>query len=247
MTKELLNKPLLACIEASGLTREELARRCEVNAKSIWMWTHRGQIPHMRTQLLAAAALGVNRTYLWPETSKQATIASDADFVARYENRGLVPADLWSSPARQAREQISVAAYASLLWCQTSPGLLDNLKERADHGVAIRIALGDPDSDAVARRGQEEGIDMGARIRNTFKFIEPIVDHPGIEVRQHDTTLYNSYYIADSVMLVNSHSLGVQACNAPVLHFQRVTTGHSFDFYQGNFEYIWGQAKPHAG
>jgi transcriptional regulator with XRE-family HTH domain len=244
MAKELLNKPLLASIEASGLTREELARRCEVNAKSIWMWTHRGQIPHMRTQLVAAEALGVNRTFLWPETFRQAAITSAAEEVANYVNRGQVPADLWTGLARRATERICVAVYAGLLWFESSPGLLDVLKDRADNGVKVNIALGDPDSPAVQLRGQDEGINMSARIRNTMKFIEPVVGYPGIEIRQHGTTLHNSMYIFDDVMLVNTHIYGVPACNAPVRHFQRFSAGSYFDLYKNSFECIWSQTQP---
>jgi len=111
--------------------------------------------------------------------------------------------------------------------------------------VRIRLALGDPDSPAVALRGEEEGIDMAARVRNSLRIIEPLVGYPGIEVRLHATTLYASLYIADTELLANHHIFGTPASQAPVLHLRRAPGGFRFDRYARSFEKAWNDARPY--
>jgi hypothetical protein len=89
------------------------------------------------------------------------------------------------------------------------------LSARADDGAAVRILIGDPRSEAVDRRGAEEGIDMAGRCRMTLGLLEPLLGHPGVDVRLHDTTLYVSLYRGDDVLLANTHFYGsAAACSA---------------------------------
>jgi hypothetical protein len=47
-----------------------------------------------------------------------------------------------------------------------------------------------------------------------------------VEIRLHDTILYNSIYRADDEYLINTHMYGTRAGNAPVLHLTaRPTSG----------------------
>ena len=57
----------------------------------------------------------------------------------------------------------------------------------------MRIALGDPDGPHVAERGEEEGIGdaMPAKIRNALTLYRPLATVENIEIRLHQTVLYN--------------------------------------------------------
>lgn len=72
----------------------------------------------------------------------------------------------------------------------------------------------------------------------------PLVGTPGIEVRSHGTTLYNSLYRADDQQLVNAHVWGVNAYAAPVWHLRRHETGGMFDTYAESFDAVWTTATP---
>ena len=45
----------------------------------------------------------------------------------------------------------------------------------------------------------------------------------GVELRLHDTPLYNSIYRFDDEMLVNVHAYGILAAYTPVMHLRRVS------------------------
>ena len=56
----------------------------------------------------------------------------------------------------------------------------------------------------------------------------PLVGIPGIEIRTHRTTLYNSVYRADDQLLAGTHiARGVNAYGAPLWHLRRNGTGGS--------------------
>lgn len=67
---------------------------------------------------------------------------------------------------------------------------------------------------------------------------------PGVEIRTHTTTLYNSIYRADDQMLVNGHVFGVNAYGAPVWHLRRVEGNGMFDTYAASFDAVWSTAQP---
>jgi len=60
----------------------------------------------------------VDAGYLWPETQdeKLTQVASTAEFVAFYPNRGAVPAPLWADLVSEARQEVSLLVYAGLFW-----------------------------------------------------------------------------------------------------------------------------------
>ena len=116
---------------------------------------------------------------------------------------------------------------------------------KAEQGTKVRLALGDPDSDAVRRRGDEEQIGEGlaARVRLSLVYLRDAVGAPGVELRFHATTLYNSIYRFDDDMLVNAHVYGAPAAHSPVLHLRRLPGGRLFDHYQASFVRVWEQAS----
>lgn len=81
---------------------------------------------------------------------------------------------------------------------------------KAQQGTKYRFLFGDPDSEVVHQRCDEEGIGDGlaARIRLSMRYLGDLLDVPGVEMRQHRTILYNSLFRFDEDLLVNTHVLG---------------------------------------
>jgi hypothetical protein len=109
------------------------------------------------------------------------------------------------------------------------------------------MLLGDPSSALVAQRGEEEGIGpttVSAKVRNALSFLRPLATEGLIEVRLHDTTLYNSIYRFDTHMLVNGHVWGANAYGSPVLHLRQVQGGSLFGGYAKSLDAVWAAARP---
>ena len=113
--------------------------------------------------------------------------------------------------------EIAILAYSALFLAEDA-GILRILADKGRAGVTVRIALGDPDGPNVAERGEEEGIGdaMAAKIRNALTLYRPLGVVENIEIRLHRTVLYNSIYRADDQLMVNQHTYGVPAAQAPV-------------------------------
>lgn len=153
------------------------------------------------------------------------------------------------SPARVAtalpgaRAEIGILAYAGLFLAEDT-GIMRVLAQRARDGVAVRILLGDPDGACVAERGSDEGVgeSMAAKIRNALVHYRALREVAGVEIRLHDTVLYNSVYRADDDLLVNPHAYGIAASHAPVLHLRRTEDGDMASTYLESFERVWSGA-----
>ena len=134
--------------------------------------------------------------------------------------------------------------FAGLFLPDGYPEVAKLVAAKAEQGVKIRLALGDPDSDAVRRRGEERiGEGMAARVRLGSLYLQEAISAPGVELRFHATTLYNSIYRFDDDMLVNAHVYGAPAAHSLVLHLRRLPGGRLVDHYQASFERVWDQAS----
>jgi hypothetical protein len=160
--------------------------------------------------------------------------------------RAAVPLDLWGRLAEQAAAEIGILVVSGLFLPEQVPQLVRLLKRKASEGVRVRILLGDPDSEAVSRRGVEEGIGeaMASKVRNVLAFYRPLKGVEGVNVKFHGTTLYNSIYRFDNEMLVNTHAYGFPAAHAPVLHLRRLSSGELFDTYADSFDRVWSSGEP---
>jgi hypothetical protein len=221
-----------------------------VDVKTVERWISKGRVPYRAHRTATAALLRTTEAFLWPEVldDPRATSTSRAELVALYPNRGAVPAELWMRLIDEAKEHIDVLVFAGLFLPDGHPELAKVLISKAEQGTAIRLALGDPDSEAVRLRGQEEhiGEGMAARVRLSLAYLDEAIRVPGVELRLHTTTLYNSIYRLDGDMLVNTHAYGFPAAQSPVLHLRRLAGGSLFDHYQASFERVWAQARPAA-
>src|SRR2546430_1413485 len=122
--------------------------------------------------------------------------------------------------------EIGVLVYAGLFLSEDA-GIQKILKDKAAAGARVRILLGDPDSQVVADRGDDEGIGdtVPAKVRNALALYRPLRQVEGVEFRFHRTVLYNSIYRADDQVLVNTHVFGLAAAQAPAWHLRKLPGG----------------------
>lgn len=246
----MTNERLRASMAAGGWTHASLAAKAEVDPKSVERWVNLGRTPRRTTALLAAETLGEDVHALWPALRQpRAARAVSPELVALYDQRADLPVSTFTDLLSQAHERIDVLVYAAVFLHEAYPRLNDLLRERAADGCTIRIALGDADSPNVQQRGQEEKFGHGieSRCRLALMHYQPLATVPGIEIRTHGTTLYNSLYRADDQLLVNAHIWGVNAYSAPVWHLRRNADGGIFDTYTSSFDAIWATATPAQG
>ncbi|MEU9117649.1 helix-turn-helix transcriptional regulator [Streptomyces sp. NPDC048483] len=244
----MANERLRGAIVDLGLSLDEVAARLGVASKTVERWINEpDRKPYRRFQYAVASLLKVEVSYLWPDerTSAQVTASGNAEVVKLYPHRSVVMQSLWPTLYAQATQHFDVLVYSGF-WLTEDPAFLRVVKEKSAAGVPIRFMLGDPECEAVAVRGRDEGIGaaMAGKIRNALINYSGLFGLPGVEFRLHETTLYNSIYRSDDEMLANGHLYGVGAYLAPVLHLQRVPGGELFDSYAESVERVWESARP---
>ncbi|GAA3763088.1 helix-turn-helix domain-containing protein [Salinactinospora qingdaonensis] len=241
------NERLRAALLEHGIAPADLAEEVGVDAKSVERWISLGRIPYRRHRYAVAARLGMDETYLWPKalTREQSTAASEGEILAVHPHRWSVPPETWRRLFESAEHEIGVLVYSGFFLAEDA-SLVRLFTEKAEAGVRVRFLLGDPDSDAVAQRGADEGIDeaMAAKIRNVIVLYKPLRAVEGVEFRLHKTVLYNSIYRADDQLLVNTHVYGVPAANAPVFHLRKISGGSMVNTYLDSFQRVWDEATP---
>ena len=246
----MANERLRRAILDAGLSSHDVAMEVGTDAKTVERWINNGRIPHPRNRAGAARVLGVDELVLWPELAEaRARAVARSEVLQVYPHRGAVPPASWYELLSAAEEHIDVLVFAGLFLADGRADLPVLLQAKADEGVPIRLLLGDPGSDVVARRGAEEevGDALAARIRLSLAYLEPVLKVTGVELRLHGTTLYNSIYRFDGDMLVNTHTYGAQAAQSPVMHIRQIAGGRLFPHYLESFEKVWELARPFAG
>jgi Domain of unknown function (DUF5919) len=247
------NERLRTAMQRTNTTIDDLALCCGVDPKSVERWLSLGRVPHRANRWDAARRLGYDDDYLWPDAPGRDQArrdgAAQSELVRLYPDRGSVPRATWHQLFGDAREEISILVHAGLFIAE-DPVTRRLLAEQARAGVRVRMMLGDPSSALVAKRGEEEGIGTGtvaAKVRNALSFLRHLAEQGLIEIRLHDTTLYNSIYRADDQVIVNAHVYGNTAACAPVLHLRKVSGGSLVTTYTDCTECVWEQAKPWNG
>jgi hypothetical protein len=150
------------------------------DAKTVerWITNTNGRIPHPRNRAGAARVLGVDELVLWPELAEaRARAVAPSEVLQVYPHRGAVPPASWYELLSAAEEHIDVLVFAGLFLADGRADLPALLQAKADEGVPIRLMLGDPGSDVVARRGAEEqvGDALAARSRLSLAYLARIV------------------------------------------------------------------------
>lgn len=244
----MTNERLRDAILRNGLGLDRVAKATGVDPKTVERWITKGRVPYPRHRHTIAAMVRESENYLWPDAvapERKAKIA-ESEVVKVYPHRHSVPTDLWEHLIDGAQERIEILIF-SAMFLTDNPGWIKKLRAKAEAGAKARLLLGDPASRAVARRSDEEGIGKGtlaAKVRNSLAFYKPLDGVPGISIRSHGTTLYNSIYRFDDDMLVNTHVYGFMAGHAPLLHLRRLSGGDLFQTYSESFDTVWNAAKP---
>ncbi|WP_179666216.1 XRE family transcriptional regulator [Nocardioides thalensis] len=242
------NERLRSALVSAGVTQADLSEQIGVDPKTVERWISTGRVPHRTHRLKVAALLGDDEAFLWPSTKSDPRnlAASEAEFVTLYPNRGSVPIDVWEGLLERATDQVDLLAFAGSFFHDALPDFAEQLAAKARHGVRVRLLFGDPESPALELRGREEGIGdlLVSRCRLTWAYWMPFLQQPGIDARQHGSTLYASLFRFDDTVLANVHALGAPASHSPVLHLRKVAGGRLFTHYMSSFEKTWEAAVP---
>jgi hypothetical protein len=226
----MANERLRTALLQRAATLEDLAAACQVDPKTAERWITAGRVPYRKHRFAAAAFLQVDEVVLWPNALDETQLAeaSESEIVTLYPHRWAVPRDAWGHLFGTAERDIAMSDDSGVFLAD-DPDLQKVLTEKAAAGVRIRILLGDPDSD---------------QIRNVLALYAPLRRHDSVEVRLHETVLYNSIYQADDELLVNTHVYGADTATAPVLRLRKVSGGSMVTTYLDSFERVWSQARP---
>jgi hypothetical protein len=245
----VVNERLRQAIIGADMSLNDLAAEIEVDPKTVERWITKGRAPHPRNRAKTARVLELDESVLWPQLEDARARAVVSSEVLRvYPYRGAVPGGAWYEYMASATEHVDVLVYAGLFLADGRADIAPLLQRKAKEGVPIRLLLGDPESEAVGRRGVEEGVGEGmkARIELSTSYLKPAFGTAGVEVRLHATTLYNSIFRFDDDVLVNTHAYGAVAAKSPVMHIRRIAGGRLFDHYMASFERVWATAEPLA-
>lgn len=236
------NDRLRDSILRNGLTPVLVAERIGVDPKTVERWITQDRTPYPRHRHAIAAIVREDESYLWPDavSPEKASRIGQSEVVQLYSRRSSVPYEVWRRLIDRAEKRIDVLAYAGLFLVEHDPRLVDTLRQKALDGVSVTILLGDPTSAAIERKSVEEGTPgvMAAKIRQVQQYYNRLEGVPGVQVRYHETTLYNSIYRFDDEMLVNMHVLGFPAPHAPVMHLRRLSGGDLFGTYADSFDRV---------
>ncbi len=242
----MANERLRSAIHSAGLSIDLVSGRAGVDPKTVERWISKDRVPHRTHREALTSILGKPEAFLWPSTESDVRTqsASAAEFVALHPSRGGIPPGTWSTLLDQASESIDLLAYAASFLHDSVDSFGQRLLEKAESGVRVRLLFGDPASEAVKRRGDEEGIAhlLAARCELTWAYYAPLLQSRGVTARKHRDTVYASIFRFDEVLLANTHTLGTPASHAPVVQIHRVVGGRLFTTYMESFERTWERA-----
>ncbi|GAA1544562.1 DUF5919 domain-containing protein [Actinomadura kijaniata] len=245
-----MNDLLRRALADADLTEEDVAARIGIDLKTVRRWVA-GRMPYPRNRRALAGLLGADEADLWPQAALPRVPLPEPpalEILATYPHRWAVPRSVWQQHFESAGREIGILAYAGLFLAEDT-GLLRVLLDKAREGVGVRVLLGDPEGSHVSVRGADEGVgeSLAAKIRNALVLYRPLCDVESVEIRLHDTVLYNSIYLADEDLLVNPHAYGVTASHAPVMRLRHVRDSDMASVYLDSFERVWTGANPLCG
>jgi hypothetical protein len=223
---------------------EEFADELGVDPKTVERWVSTGRVPRPIYRHRAEQTLSVPAPLLWPSAPGPAPGIDE--LAGAYATRNELPPATVASLLDAATEHIDVLAYAAMWLWDTVPGFTERLMAKDEAGAQVRICLGDPASDAVCLRGEEEGIGDGmpARCRLALSYAGSLLQQAPKTVRITDSTLYSSICRFDDELLVNTHLFGNPAGSSPVLHLRSTSGGPIAVNVMNSFERVWSQARP---
>lgn len=238
------NQRLHDAIRQSGRRLDDIAEEVGADPKTVGRWITTGRLPRPAVRQKIAQLVGVPEAVLWPDAPGVAYGTSELVGI-RTTRRELPPATV-AALLDGAESHIDVLAYAGLWLWDTVPGFAETAQVKIARGAAVRICLGDPESQAVLLRGEEEGIDaaLAGRCRLAATYARPIHYVDDGTVRLSGATLYASILRFDDDVLLNTHLWGNPAGDSPVFHFHRDTDHGIAASAIRSFERVWAAAQP---
>ncbi|WP_270889238.1 helix-turn-helix domain-containing protein [Pedococcus sp. 5OH_020] len=241
------NERMTAAVTRSGLTLEQLARKADVDPKTVQRWLA-GRTPHPRHRYTIAALVGESEEFLWPGARRRPAdaLGAAAELVSAHPHRTDLNADRWWDFFKTAGAQIDLLGYTLYFLPHQHPQLVELLLDKCEQGCRVRVALADPQSEHVQRRDAEEheAITLVPRIRSTLDAFQPLLDCPNADLRFQDAPLYNSVFRFDDQMLVTPHLYATPGRSAPLLHLRRLGPNGIFSRFSAHFEGIWSDSRP---
>lgn len=242
------NERLRVALQAAGLTYEQVSARIGVNPKTVQRWVREEQRqPHGETRRQLATLLKVDAGHLWPHGGRKRLPVESGpnELIHVYPTRSSIPVAVWGELIRGAETQVDVLVFSGQFLIEQFD-FMPIIRAKAAEGVRFRLAVGDHTAPAVIQRAAEEGTTGGleGRVQMMRRYLQDVVDLPGMEIRTHGTILYNSIYRFDDQALVNPHVFGSLAGQNPVLHLQRVPGSVMWETYMRSFERAWSIAVP---
>jgi transcriptional regulator with XRE-family HTH domain len=242
-----VNELLRRCLLQARLREDDVAARLGVDPKTVRRWLN-GRVPYLHNRAAIADLLGADEADLWPGASGALTARIRPDELGTvYPHRSAIPRDVWIQFFGSAEREIGILADSALFLAQDR-WVLRLLADKGRAGVAVRIALGDPESRQAVECSEEEGMDDAtpATIHNALALYRTLNKVENVEIRLHQTVLYNSIYRADDQLLVNQHAYGIPAAEAPVFCLHNNSSGELAVLYLDSFEHVWAGAIPLA-
>jgi transcriptional regulator with XRE-family HTH domain len=238
-----VNEPLRRALLHARLRENDVAARLGVDPKTVRRWLS-GRVPYPHNRAALADLVEADEADLWPDVGGPLAARTRPDDLGTiYPHRWAVPREVWTRLFASAEHDIGILAYSALFLAEDT-GILRILADKARAGVAVRMALGDPDGPHASERGEEEGIGdaMAAKIRNALTLYRPLINVQNVEIRLHRTVLYNSIYRADGQLMVNQHTYGIPAAQAPVFCLSNTGSGEMAALYLDSFERVWASS-----
>jgi transcriptional regulator with XRE-family HTH domain len=232
-------EPLCRALLRVRLREDDVAARLGVDPKTVRRWLN-GRVPYPHNRTAIAELVGADEAELWPDAGGLlAARIRPEELGTMYPHRWAVPREVWVQLFGSAEREIGILAYSALFLAEDAE-MLQTLADKGRAGIAVRIALGDPDGLRIAERGEEGiGVAVRAKIRNALTLFRPLSAVENIEIRLHRTVLYNSIYRADGELLVNQHCYGIPAAQAPVFCLCDTDGGEMTALYVDSFERVW--------
>ncbi|WP_406237498.1 helix-turn-helix domain-containing protein [Nocardia sp. NBC_01009] len=242
----MANERLRSAIQRAGLDISDVAEKARVETKTVERWITKARTPYPKHRHKVAALVGETENYLWPDAlaPERKVEVAQAEVLTVYPHRSAIPSDLWKRLLSSTSEQLDVLVLAGLFLAE-EPEFARTLRKKTCEGLKVRLLFGRPSAAEADKRSAEERLAVGtvpSRINNALALVEPLADIDGVELRYHDTTLYNSVFRFDNEMIVNMHVYGLPGAHAPAMHLRQLPAGDMFETYMTSFEHVWSNA-----
>lgn len=234
---------LRAQLDAAGL-----AAAVSVDVKTVNRWLA-GRMPHQRTRLAVAAALGESEADLWPHSRPDLGpgAAATAEVLGAYAHRADIPQHLWASLLASAVERIDLLGYAYPFMAESMPDAVGLMQAKCGNGLQLRLAFADPDCAHVMERDalEQMGGTLPGRICNALNFFGPLLGVPGVHVGLHQVHLYNAVFRFDNQMIVTPYLYRARGYQHTALHLRELSPHGIFASFADQFEQIWQTVTPY--